>query len=696
MRRFAAILVAGIVGFGVARASVISSRVPVLDYNQVTNPLYLLRQDAVVNPAANGPEGPQFQVQFTADRGRIRQLFDSPLDWSDQDMLTWCVTNHENRTVDITLLFQVRQDQNDYTGHLAYQMSIPAGQTVRYVMFFRETDASQFGVRHYPPILDTRFTRINVSQSFQRNSIWSWRFVMMNPQPALITFADFSTLTQRRDFDGVADQFFQYAYRHWSGKIQSVSDMLAARDAEAVDLAANPGPGLTEGTTSLPNQGTNARWRVRTINGRKYLVHPSGRPFWSFGIQGVNDGMATWIDNRSNMFQFLPDPNGPDGDLYGTFQREGGQGGGTVTSLRVLEYNLRRKYGTSHYSSWLARTRQRLLSWGINTLGPSCVEDLYDNSMPYTVYMNTGDFPTRLTTPAVHWRTLPDPYASNFESWMVNHFRDRVRNHNGRSNFMGVFVDNEQSWGHMMDGTLRTRYSIAIGALQAPMTQPAKAAFVQYLTQKYTSVTRLNSAWGTRFASWNTVRAPLNVEGVTFNNSMQVDLRTFTQRFATAYFSKVKRALNQVGSTGLYLGCRFWHHTPEVIAAAATSVDVLCFNNYARPGDFPWQYLSSLSKPVIISEWSNPINARGSVGWVNMTLDESRTEIVTMLTQALRNPNIVGLHYFGMYDLPVTGHAGNYWNIGFGSVDICDTPKSDVVAAFRQMGASLYSVRSSP
>lgn len=694
MRRFAKFFpLLGALGFGVAHAGVIESRADVLNPEWVTDINYLYRSDAVVFPAESAADGPRFRVDYTADRGRIRQDFSTPLDWSGKDMLTWCVTNRENRQVNLILMFQVRANQNDYTGSMAYEMVVPANQTVRYVMVFRETDPRQFGVKYFPQVFDTKHVRINVGSSFARNSIYSWRIIYSGGQPASVSFSDFSTLVMKRNMDGIADQFFQYAYRDWPGKTRTVQDMVDARTQETVDLAANPGPGNLDGSNTLPNQGTSARWRVGTVNGKRYLISPAGKPFWSFGLQGIHDIMSTWTDGRSSMFQSLPSPSGPDGDLYGTQERYQGQGGGTVTSFDIVKYNLRRKYGSDYFGVWSDRMKLRLKSWGFNTAAAWCDDFMYDNSVPYTFFVDTYDYPTRLDVPSIAWMKLPDPYAANFESWMVTKFRDKLRNHNGRSNFMGIFVDNEQSWGHIMDGTDQSRYAVALGALKAPASQPAKVALVQYLTTKYSSVTRLNNAWRTRFSSWNSVKAPVNMTPANFNAALVGDLRGFTQRLASTYFTKVKRALNTSGCTALYMGCRFWYYTPEILAAAAQSVDVLSFNNYSQSDSFPWAMINGLNKPVIISEWSNPINAEGSIGWNQQTTEEATGVIFNMVSTALRQRNVVGMHWYEAYDMPVTGHAAHYWNVGFGILDICDRPKPEVVEATRAIGNQMYTIR---
>lgn len=62
------------------------------------------------------------------------------------------------------------------------------------------------------------------------------------------------------------------------------------------------------------------------------------------------------------------------------------------------------------------------------------------------------------------------------------------------------------------------------------------------------------------------------------------------------------------------------------------------------------------------------------------------------MTSALRNPAIVGAHWFQCYDESTTGRAdGENYQIGF--LDICDTPYDETVAAAREVGYRLYSLR---
>ena len=60
---------------------------------------------------------------------------------------------------------------------------------------------------------------------------------------------------------------------------------------------------------------------------------------------------------------------------------------------------------------------------------------------------------------------------------------------------------------------------------------------------------------------------------------------------------------------------------------------------------------------------------------------------------ALRNPALVGAHWFQYLDEPTTGRFdGENYQVGF--VDICDRPYPEMVAASRAIASRLYATRS--
>jgi hypothetical protein len=61
---------------------------------------------------------------------------------------------------------------------------------------------------------------------------------------------------------------------------------------------------------------------------------------------------------------------------------------------------------------------------------------------------------------------------------------------------------------------------------------------------------------------------------------------------------------------------------------------------------------------------------------------------------ALKHPQFVGCHWFEYQDEPLTGRVYDEENYQIGFVDVADTPYAETVAAAREVGARMYSLRS--
>jgi hypothetical protein len=59
---------------------------------------------------------------------------------------------------------------------------------------------------------------------------------------------------------------------------------------------------------------------------------------------------------------------------------------------------------------------------------------------------------------------------------------------------------------------------------------------------------------------------------------------------------------------------------------------------------------------------------------------------------ALRNPLIIGTHWFQFRDQATTGR-GDGENYQIGLIDVCDSPYPETIAAVRDVGYSLYEYR---
>jgi agarase len=259
---------------------------------------------------------------------------------------------------------------------------------------------------------------------------------------------------------------------------------------------------------------------------------------------------------------------------------------------------------------------------------------------------------------------------------------------------MGVFVDNELSWG--ATDTDKHHYNVAIGALTAPSTQPAKAWWVSQLNTKYNgSISALNTAWGSHFTSFSSLQSNTSWKPTTYPSGMATDFKNFVHAFAGKYYGAIKSALTSAGVKALYLGSRFSDYNPEVVTGADDSVDVLSFNIYRFADNVDWTYLNSLSKPVLISEFTYAEEDAGTFGGLaEVSSQPDRISAMnTYLNSALSCSNIVGVEWYRYADQPITGRWSDFENGGNGIVDVSDTPYQPTVDTFRGFTANLYTSR---
>ena len=169
------------------------------------------------------------------------------------------------------------------------------------------------------------------------------------------------------------------------------------------------------------------------------------------------------------------------------------------------------------------------------------------------------------------------------------------------------------------------------------------------------------------------------------------------------YYQQVSAAAKELLPNKLYLGSRLdYHDWPDVPAAkkeivrlAAKYCDVISFNFYKFTLDdvvLP----EGVDRPMIIGEFHFGALDRGPLhtGLRSVVDQDQRAEAYRhYVTGALRDPAIVGAHWFRCYDFPTTGRGdGENYQIGF--LDTCDTPYWETIAAARDLGYQLYAIRS--
>ncbi|WP_432199857.1 beta-galactosidase [Erythrobacter sp. W53] len=540
---------------------------------------------------------------------------------------------------------------------------------------------------------------------------------------------------------GIVDPFGQMVGAEFPEKVSSTEalQLKAVEELDGLTGKAMPGRSKWQGWKDGPKLEGTGYFRTAKVNGKWSMVDPDGYLFFSNGIANVRmsntstmtgydfrpnyvdrreDGDTTPEDSegmnrvsnaalpgrfvsssqRAEMFTWLPDYKGDLGDHYG-YRRAAWSGplqkGETISWYRL---NLERKYGDrgdeSYMDDWRQVTKARMVDWGFTSFGNWLDPSFYaDPAIPY--FANgwiIGDFKT-VSSGDDLWAPLPDPFDPLFAERAEVTVRQVAAEVNGSPWCVGVFIDNEKSWGRPEQ--IETRYGIVINTMgRDAKDTPAKAHWMGMLKDKYGTIGALNSAWKTDFVSWDVL-----AKGVTLTNHNEgkiADYSILLEAFASEYFRIVDEKLEKHMPNHMYLGVRFatWGMNPEVVNAAKKYVDVVSYNEYKEvPHDATWSFLDEVDMPSIIGEFH--MGASGSAlyhpGLVHASDQNDRARMYKQYMETVvTNPNFVGAHWFQYIDSPLTGRAydGENYNVGF--VTVADIPYETMVKAAREVNASLY------
>jgi hypothetical protein len=488
------------------------------------------------------------------------------------------------------------------------------------------------------------------------------------------------------------DEFGQFIHRDWPGKIHGEEDFSRVAEAEREDLAGHPRPadwnpfgGWAEG----PRHEATGHFRTeRGDDGRWWLIDPLGQRFWSWGVnclQLTRD--HTPVSGREGYFRWLPEPGSPFAEFYGEsawapvgWYRDKGP----YRSYGFAAANLLRKHGGQWPTAAARDIRQRLPSWGLNTVGNwSDLALVRGAGIPYCVTVHYAA--PEIAASKGHWGRFPDVFDPLFRRQVRAALKQTVGPQADDPHCLGVFVDNELDWG---DET-----ALALATLASPESQAAKGALVAALQDRYDGIDALNAAWGTRHRSWTGMRNSQRLpEPLT--DQARSDLAGFTEQLAETYFRTVHEELREIAPGILYLGCRFAWRNDLAVRAAARHCDVLSFNLYEDSAtDFTLP--PGVDMPVLIGEFHFGAIDRGLFhsGLRPARSQEHRAEkLRRYLRSALGHRNIVGAHWFQYRDQPLTGR-GDGENYQVGLVDVTDHPYAETIAATREIGAQLYRLR---
>lgn len=554
-------------------------------------------------------------------------------------------------------------------------------------------------------------------------------------------------LNPDRDADyltAIVDEFGQSSKSESKYLISSVEELhgLAEAESDRLDDQLLPDRSTYGGWKDGPQFEATGYFRTAKHDGKWSFVDPQGYLFFSTGIANVRMSNTSTItgmdvphgmmversaddltpedsiglnpapraaqaeafiesDLRRGMFTWLPSYDDPLANHYG-YRRELHTGpvkrGETYSFYRA---NLERKFGEgepeSFMDDWRELTILRMRNWGFTSFGNWLDPSFYDNQRtPY--FANgwiIGNFKT-VSSGDDFWSPIPDPFDPVFEQRAVATVQQIASEVKGSEWCIGVFIDNEKSWGRM--GTPEGQYGIVINTLPLNGDEsPAKRAFTDVMRTQYETIEAFNAAWSLDLASWEAFDAGFDVTEHT--DARQQDYAILLRHFAAKYFQTVHDALAAEMPNHLYMGARFasWGMTPEIRDAAAQYADVMSYNEYREhPHPEKWGLLEELDMPSIIGEFHFGALDTGMFhpGLIMASDQADRAEkFKAYMHSVIDNPYFVGAHWFQYIDSPITGRAydGENYNVGF--VSVADVPYPEMVEAARELNTELYTRR---
>ncbi len=649
---------------------------------------FLIAQNIqIINAKANGKlsDNSQLKISLKAQKGSAVNLTPAKTktwDLSQYHGLKVLLQNTSDKRLSPEVkLYSANSEKWQFIDNSMY---LEPGETKALLVYFYIT--SEAFDRDYPLIHKMNAGPNGVMSNWKGIDITSidrMSFAVLNknnlvPNKATYLVKDIIPFTYDELFDYPAknsfpfvDQFGQYLQGQYPGKLQNAKQWQIREQQELADLKENLTPkdrSKWGGWLKGPKQKAKGYFYTKQLQGKWWFVDPEGYLFWSHGVTGVgHKGANTLITGRAHYFKDLPNKSGE----FQTFYSQ--------NRFDFTMANLYRKYGEDWKNISVIRNHQRLKSWGMNTYANwSQPENTGENKTPFTV--------------AVHYKSnmldekFPDPWHKDFANTIKETLLDKKRDENADSPWnIGFFVDNElhfyQDWSYAKIIT------------SAKKNQPAKLFFVDYLKNKYGDIAKLNTAWQTKFKSFNKLLASRKELS---HEVIGDDGKWFYQQMVDQYYRICRDSVKSIFPNHLYLGSRVHGDTNEVVLRAAEKyADVISYNLYHRNLKDFTSRAKGLTKPLMATEFHFGAMDRGifHTGLQEVSSQQERAQhYYEYVKSALNNPLFIGTHWFQYRAQAITGR-GDGENYQIGLVDITDTPYPETIEAVRRIGYQLYETR---
>lgn len=520
------------------------------------------------------------------------------------------------------------------------------------------------------------------------------------------------------EFFPFIDKYGQFKHRDFVGRVYSDEDLKKQIEEENNWYKANPRIANRDEFYGLidPKHKYEATGRFRTqkIDGKWYLITPEGNLYLALGV--CLYGLGERFDNPTNSAdEFKIGSNYWSGNVTPFQWREhffedvSNRRYVTKSTLFKRAYyfdknapadsydfygsNLEKKYGVG-VPNKLTLMRKRADSFGINLGGHlSDAKSLKAAKVPYTVTLEST---SRFQVDVIElngkynlggwWQKPSDWFDPNFEPMLrkkVANLADLIRS----PYCVGVLIDGELPW-------IEDENRLLKGVISCDEKQPAKIVLRDMLRTKYGTIEKLNVAWKSDYKSWEdfmkSTKLPLE-------KTSNADAIAFHEKYIHRYFSVCQKAIKDIDSKALYLGCYFGgSHWGRPAAISTYYCDVVSITTY-RYGltGFELPKNALVDRPILIGEWHFVPQDEGTFGYTmipTVSRDNQCKLVEDFMKTIITNPNIVGAVWFQWEDIPTTGRYDKA-DSGVGLISIADRPHYKLVETFRKISEKMYNMR---
>lgn len=531
------------------------------------------------------------------------------------------------------------------------------------------------------------------SLSFKQEAARPMGLVMFEPQsPRRITWriAERKAVTVEVEFRLVKrpeitslapyiDRYGQCRYADWPGKIKLDDDLrksAADEDARLRKMGEvvgydKYGGYLAAGWTERPT----GFYRVAQRDGFWWLITPEGNPCFYVGLCTVSPmpWESTLVTGRESLFESLP----PKTSLGWVKNAMGERSG--CDYLAFAGPNMVVKYGDGWKDRLDEVARRRVKTWGFSGVGKW--GEL--KGMPVVPVLNRVGVPDVVDHPDV----FDQGVLAKFEDVLRRQIEPRVND----PMVVGWSLGNE------IHEIIKAREIEDILANRA--CPPIKRALIDKALEVHgDDLAALCSAWNVKADS----KEALYDRSLKAPASDVEELRRF---YAWWYYYQANRLVKRIDPNHLYFGFWIvpgWWENEHDWQLAAKHCDVIGYDLYSY--DHTDKLLMRLAEqtkmPIFCGEFSFPAYYRGMRGFGVYPVfadddADSGDKYARWLQQAARNPYCVGALWFHYRDQMLTGrgpgaglklvHGEHY---AFGTVDVADRPKWDLVERMRKANVS--------